>query len=444
MTLQIEQQETESRELKLTVHVDEARVQERIRTVAKKLAKSLRIPGFRPGKAPFHIVQRWVGEEALRGEAVDGLTEDLYKEAIEQVDAQPYAPGSLDDIEMEPLVLHLTVPMEPLVELGDYRQVRVDLPTVEVTDEQVNDAMKAIQEKHALLEPAARPAQEGDVVVANFKAVQNEDVLMERESAELLLDPETLYPDTPFVENVVGMSAGDQKSFETIVTSEEDEEAGAAVTYTVEVLDVKSRYLPPLNDSLAQEEGDFESLLDLRIDVRRQLTEAAQQKADAEYVDQVFDQVREGASVVFPPAAVELEIDDMVRDTEQRFKQQGWALEDFLKFQAKTLESWRDEMRPAAEERVQRSQITLALVRSEKLFLGDDELDQLIEERMGGIGEMEDELRQQLREFYSAGQGRVMMANEMMMNKFTDRIKAIGMGEAPDLSELEELSEEEE
>lgn len=444
MTLQIEQQENESRELKLIVQVDEARVQERIQKVAKRLAKSLRIPGFRPGKAPFHVVQRWVGDESLRGEAVESLTEEIYTEAIAQVEAQPYGPGSLDEIQMEPLVLHLTIPMEPLVELGDYRQVRIDPSAVEVTDEQVNDAMKAIQERHALLEPVARPAKEGDVVVANFKAVQDENVVMERESAELLLDPETLYPDTPFVENVVGMSAGEVKSFEAPVTSEEDEEAGAVVTYTVEILDVKSRYLPPLNDSLAREEGDFESLLDLRIDVRRQLTEAAQQEADAKYVDQVFDKIAEGASVVFPPAAVELELDEMVRDMEQRFGQQGWSLDDFLKFQGKTVESWRDEMRANAQERIQRRQIMLALVQAEKLFLKEDELDRRIEERMGGLGEIEDELRQQLRDFYSDGQGRFMIANDMLMTKFTERVKAIGLGEAPDLSELEELSEEEE
>ena len=145
MGLQIEQQENENRELALTVRVDEPRVAEAMRTTAKKLTKTLRIRGFRPGKAPYHVVQRWVGKDSLRAEAVESIAPDVFREAIEQVDVVPYAPGSIDDMEMEPLVFHITVPLEPTVDLGDYRQVSIDPPDTNVTDEQVNEAMTAIQ-----------------------------------------------------------------------------------------------------------------------------------------------------------------------------------------------------------------------------------------------------------------------------------------------------------
>ncbi len=477
MSLQIEQQETEERELKLIVRVDESRVQEEIRRAARKFARNLRIPGFRPGKAPFDVVQRWVGKEALRGEAVEAITEDIYRETLDQIDVVPHAPGSLDDIEMEPLVFYMTVPLEPVVELGGYRQVRVDPPKVEVSDEQVNRAMKAIQEKHALLEPANRPAQEGDVVIADLRAEQEGETTLERTGAELLLDPETLYPSIPFVANVVGMSAGEEKSFEITLpadTGEDEEEvredadeeaeagaeeevreeaeAGAeekageeadqdVVTYTVKVHEVKARYLPPLNDDLAREEGDFETLLELRMDVRRRLTEAAQKEADVEYVADVFDKIREGASVIYPPAAVEQELDRLIEETEERFERQGWALEDVLKIQGKTVEDMREDYRPRAMDQVERTQVTLALLRAEQLSTDEAELDQLVEERMGAMGDQDDEVSSQLREFYRSGPGRLFMANDMLMTKFSERLKAIGLGEAP---ELPELSEEEE
>ncbi len=455
MTLQIEQQETENRELKLKVQVDEARVQEQMRKTARKLAKKMRLPGFRPGKAPFHVVQRWVGPEALRGEAVEELTEDLYREAIDQAEVEPFAPGSLDDIEIEPLVLHLTIPLEPTVDLGDYRQVRVDPPTVEVEDKAVDEAMKAIQEKHALLEPADRPAQEGDVIIADLVAMQDDEVILDREGAELLLDPETLYPDIPFVENVVGMSAGEEKEFAIAIpdpAEDEAEEEGEdesetveqPVNYKVTVHEVKSRYLPPLSDDLAREEGDYETLLELRVETRKNLTEAAQRRADGEYVDQVFNKILEGATIVYPPAAVELELDRMLEEMEARFKQQGWTLEDLLKIQGKTIEMQRQEMQPQAEEQLKRSQTTIAIVRAERVSLEEAELDQLVEERMGDMGEIDEELKNQLREYYNSGQGRMFMANDMMMNKFTERVKAIGRGEAPDLAELEASSDEEE
>ncbi len=449
MSLEIEQQETANRELKLTVRVDEARVQGEIRKAARKFAGKLRIPGFRPGKAPFDVVQRWVGIDALRGEAVEAITDDVYREALEQIDVMPYAPASLDDIEMEPLVMHLTVPLEPAVELGEYRQVRVDPPQVEVTDEQVDAALKAIQEKHALLEPADRAAREGDLVIADLRAVQNGETTLDRKSAELLLDSETLFPDIPFVGYVVGMSAGEEKSFDIAVPAEtEESEADAdlevdqdVVTYTVKIHEVKSRYLPPLNDDLAKEEGDFETLLELRIDARRRLTEAAQREADAEYVDQVFEKIREGATVVYPPAAVERELDAMLGEMEQRFKQQGWALEDVLKMQGKTLEALREEYRPRAEDRVAKNQIVIAMLGAEQLSTEEAELDRLVDERMGAMGDMDEELSSQLREYYRSGQGRLFMANDVLMTKFAERVKAIGLGEAP---ELAEISEEEE
>ncbi len=440
MSLQIEQQETENRELKLTVRVDDDRVQTAMHKTAKRLSKNLRIPGFRPGKAPYHVVQNWIGAEALRSEAIDSITQDIYREATEQAGATPYAPGSLDDLETDPLVMHLTVPLEPVVNLGDYRSVRRDTPTVEVEDEAVNKALASIQEKHALLEPADRPAKEGDVVIADLKAEDDGDALIDREGAELVLDPDKLYKDTPFVENVVGMSAGDEKSFVLDMAAEGKEPR--MLTFTVKVHEVKSRYLPPLNDDLAREEGDFESLLDLRIDVRKKLTEAAQREADAEYVDEVFDAIREGATLTYPPAAIEMEIDRRVEGLEERFAAQNWALDEMLKLQGKTRETLRDELRPEAVNSFERNQVTLALLREERLTLHDDELDQLIDERLAAMGDaLSEDVAQQFREIYTAGQGRVMMANDALMNKFTSRLMAIGRGEAP---ELPELADEEE
>jgi trigger factor len=446
LTLEIEQRETENRELQLTVRVDESRVQEAMRQTARKFSRNIRIPGFRPGKAPFHVVRNWVGADALRAEAIDSIANDIYQEATEQADVVPFAPGSLDDIEMDPLVFHITVPLRPKVDLGDYRDVRVEPTPVEIADEAVNEAMKAIQEKHALLEPANRPAQEGDVVIADLHAKEDDLEVFSREKAELLLDPTELYPDTPFVENIVSMSAGEEKTFQLVLADEENDKSHE-LTYTVKLHEVKSRFVPPLNDELAREEGDFETLLDLRIHVRKQLTEAAQREADGKYVDEVFGKIRDGATVVYPPAAVEHEIDRMVAEMEERFSRQEWSLDAHLKLQGKTVADLREELRPEAEDYLVRSQITFALVRAEQLAVDDGELEARVDERLGRLNDLSEETARQLRELYTTGQGLVMMANEMLMEKFTERLKAIGRGEAPDLpepSELPEASDEEE
>ncbi len=439
MGLQIEQKEKENRELELTVQVDESRVAEAMREAAKKLTKTVRIRGFRPGKAPYHVVQRWVGTDTLRAEAVESLAPEIFREAIEQVDVVPYAPGSIDDMEMEPLVFRITVPLEPTVDLGDYRQVRIDPPEISVTDEQVNQAMKAIQERHALLEPADRPVQDGDVIIADLKAEKNGEVLLEREGSEFLVDAETLYQGTPFVENVVGMSAGDERTFDIASAKDDDEDdQDDIVTHTVAVQEVKSRYLPPLNDDLAKEEGDYETLLELRIDVRKQLTEAAQQQADAQYADQVFEKIQEGATVAYPPAAVERELDGIVEDLKQSVQRQGWDMEEYLRVQSKTIEAIREESKPGAEERVKGSQVSFALVRAEQLAVEDAELEQRVDERLGQLGEQEDGVIDQLRERYMSGRGRMVMINDVLSGKLSERLRAIGRGEAPEINESEE------
>lgn len=440
MGLQIEQQENENRELELTVRVDEPRVAEAMRETAKKLTKTLRIRGFRPGKAPYHVVQRWVGRDTLRAEAAESIAPDVFREAIDQVDVVPYAPGSIDDMEMEPLVFRIKVPLEPTVDLGGYRQVSIEPPEISVTDEQVNQAMKAIQERHALLEPADRPVQEGDVIIADLKAEKDGEVLLEREGAELLVDAEALYPRTPFVENVVGMSAGDERTFDiaSAKDDDDDDDQDGMVAYTVAVQEVKSRYLPPLNDDLAKEEGDYETLLELRIDVRKQLTEAAQRQADAQYADQVFEEMQEGATVAYPPAAVELELDTILENLNQSVQRQGWDMEEYLRIQGKTIEAIREEAKPSAEERVKRQQVTLALVRAEQLAVDDAELEQRVDERLGQLGVQEDGVIDQLRERYMSERGRMVIINDVLAGKLSERLRAIGRGEAPELAESEE------
>jgi len=436
LTLQIKQQETENRELKLTVQVDEARVQNKVREVIKKSAKNMRVPGFRPGKAPLHVIQRRIGEEALRTEAINSMLEDIFKEAIEQAEVTPYAPGVVDEMELEPLVLRITVPLIPKVDLGDYRQAQVDPPQVEAADEQVDEAMKAVQEKHALLELAGRPAAMGDVVIANIRAVQDGETVFEREAAELLLDPEKLFPGTLFVDNVVGMSAGEEKSFALPSPADETD----VKTYTIAVQDVKARYLPPLNDELALEEG-YETLLEMRIDVRRRLTEALQQRADAAYADQVYQKIRKGAVVTYPPVAIEQALDQMINNARENLKQQDWELEDYLKTQAKTIETLREELRPSAVEKLKENHIVAAFLRAERLAAEEAEVEQLIDERLGAMGEMDEEAAGQLREIYSSEKGRVAMLNDVLTAKFTERLRAIGRDEAP---ELPDPSEEEE
>jgi trigger factor len=212
------------------------------------------------------------------------------------------------------------------------------------------------------------------------------------------------------------------------------------VTYTVKVHEVKSRFVPPINDDLAKEEN-YDTLLDMRIDARKKLTEQAQKKADAEYIDKVFDAIKEGATVVFPPAALEMQIDQHIQELEQRFNQQGWSLSDYLKAQGKAPEVLREDLKPQAEQQLVRGQITRALIEAEKISVGNKDIDRLLEDRLNDTSDYNEELRQQLHDFYTAPESRSWLANDAMMTKFSERLKVIGEGQAPDISELSDEEE---
>ncbi|NDJ76834.1 MAG: trigger factor family protein, partial [Chloroflexi bacterium] len=173
--LDIQTEHLENHTTRLTVTVDDERVQKAMRQAARQIAKKARIPGFRPGKAPFNVVLNLYGPDYVLNEALDKLGNDVYREALDAAELEPYAPGSLEKVDPETesgLQLTFIVPKVPTVELGDYRDIRLEQEVEEITDEMVNDAMESLREGQAVIEPVERPIAIGDqVVLEHFEIV---------------------------------------------------------------------------------------------------------------------------------------------------------------------------------------------------------------------------------------------------------------------------------
>ena len=201
MALNVKTQDLENRQVEMTVEVPEDRFRAAMQAAARRLAKDVKIPGFRPGKAPYEVILNKVGHEAIFEEALDGLGQEMYREAIKESDLNPYAPGTLEEIvSQDPLVLRFTVPLEPNVELGDYQKVRVPFETPEVSDEEFEKVLEEIRQSRALIEPADRPAQMSDVVIidvtSELKAPEaGEDTsIMDMKGTEILLSEDARWP----------------------------------------------------------------------------------------------------------------------------------------------------------------------------------------------------------------------------------------------------------
>jgi trigger factor len=442
VTLTIRTEEDEQRQLKVTVEVAEERVQQAMRKKARSLAREVNVPGFRKGKAPYNVILNRFGVEAVRADAIEDMVQDVVVETMDEIEAEPYLQPTLDDLQMEPLVMQLTVPLEPTVVLGDYRAIRKELEPVEVTEEALEEALERVQARHQILEDVDRPAALGDLVTLHGAGKTDDDEaedIWHHHDSELLLDPEKVFPGLPVVENIVGMSAGEEKQFRFTFPEdyEEEELAGRDAVFDVSISLVQSRELPELTDELVKEDGEFETVEELKQGLAEQLQEQAERQAKSDMMDEFVDDLLVEAEINYPPAAVTSEIEDTVENFKNQVTRSGWKWEDYLQLQGETEASLGEQVREDAEERVRRGLVLRQFIREEKLAVDSADIDASIEKRLDSFGE-DEELRDRLRSFFTQGQGLESMSSEILLEKTQERIEAIVTGNAPDLEALEE------
>jgi trigger factor len=472
VTLTIQSTEDELRQMTLTIEVEESRVQTAMQKKARELGREIHMPGFRPGKAPYDVVLRRVGEETVRAEAIEDLIQPVFEEALEQEGIDPYAQPTLEDIESKPLVYKFTIPLSPTVILGDYRSIRQEVEEVQVTDEALEEALEYVRVRHQNIETVDRPAEVGDVVAisgsgrfttpkpvdageeaspdaetASDEAPVPTDLeaIFDEERLEILLDEKSLFPGTPFVENLVGTAVGDQKTFSFAFPDpfeQEPEYAGREAAFDITLLEVKRRELPPLDDDLAKLEGRYETLDELREGLRVDLTRQAESTAREKVIDDMIHHLLEDATLVYPPAAVEGQIDSMVEDFKSRLARSGWQYQDYLNLQGLTEESLREDFLENAEDQLRHQLALRQFILDEKLRVEAADIDSIIDDRVARFDN--EALRDSMRNYYRSGQGFDQISSEVLSNKAYERIRDIFNGNAPDLSAVEEAAMEEE
>jgi trigger factor len=438
----------------MTVEVAEERIETQMRQTARRLARNYNFPGFRKGKVPYQVLLTRLGHDYLRTEAIEDLLQPIFEEAMEEVDPEIYAQAQFMDMELSPLVLKFTIPLAPEVKLGDYRSVRREIEPVMVTDEAVADALDKLRQRYQEQEPVDRPVAAGDLVTLSGKGVVvavpvpepaegeeaaaelEEIVLFDTQHIELAMDDRELFPGTTFVENLLDLSAGDSKSFSLIFPDdfEEQEFAGREARFDVEILNVQNRLLPELDDALAEREG-LENLAALEAITRENLEKAAKSQQQNDLIEEMIDRLLETATLVYPPAAVDMEVDSRIETFKNQVSRSGWEWEDYLKLQGMEEGSLRGEFREGAEEALRRQLVLRQFVLDEKLKVGMDDLDAKLDERLAVFGD-NPELAEGMRNYYKSGYGFEMISSEILVDKAHERVVAIFSGTAPDLADL--------
>jgi trigger factor len=411
------------------VELDAAEIDKKLRQTARRISRQVTVPGYRRGKAPFHAVVRVFGQEAIQHEALEDFGQELYEQALEQIDYEPYEFGELEDVEWDPFRMKILLPIRPEVDLGDYRSVRVSIEPEPVTDEEVEARLADLQKQRTELVPVERAAAWGDQVVVD-KA--GDKPIMSKENHEMWLEAGSKIPMPGFHEEIIGMSPGEDKTF-TLTVPEGDYEAdvvGQEAQIAVHLHTVREEDVPPLDDDLALMVGDYDSLDALRAALRKEMEAAAAEKAESEYFDKVLDAMIEGAvKIEYPPQAIDREAEYALKQMENNLASSGIELERFLAMIGKTRESYKQELQPAAEERLRKRLVLGELAKHEGLKVEEGEVEAEVERLSGMMGDRADEMRQMLQ---SPG-GQLSVMDDLLAARAQERVIQIGKGEAPPL-----------
>ncbi len=428
--LKVTTESLENCEVLMTVEVDEQQTDKLLKAAAQRISKQVKIPGFRPGKAPYRMMVRRVGEETVRDEAMEDLSQSVFKQALEQAELEPYAPASMEDVSWDPLVMKVRVPVAPIIELGDYRALRMEAEPVEVSEAEVDEALKNLQEEYAVWNPVERPAQLGDMVTMAVKEQIGEDVLGDEENVEYeLAEKEEDGSGPDLTTPLLGLSAGDEKEFSlTYPQSFSDSRyAGKEVAVSVKVHGVKEKEIYPLDDDFAQTVGDFDTLQELKEKLTEDIRQQKEREADDELSQEALKQLLEDAErIEWPKVLEEEEIDQMLSEQDRKLQQSGLNLDTYLSIQKKTREQLREEFRPAAQERLRRSLALSKLVELEDLSVAGHEVSGQIDRLSLMAGERGSELRQAL----ATPDNVQYIVNDLLTSKALERLVQIVKGEA--------------
>src|SRR5215212_4316502 len=407
------------------------------RRAARKISERGKIAGFRPGKAPYDMVVRNYGEQAILEQAMDYFVDAEYSNILKEADVEPGAAGALESIDsLEPPRLTFRVPLAPEADLGDYHSIRLPYEWTAPDEKAVEAAVEDLRQMYASTENVEREAQEGDYVMVDVKSETTE--LNRTGFAAFIRQAErdTEWPFNGFAKELVGLKAGDTKTITHSFPADWEVEAlqGKDVEMELTVKTVRAVSLPELDDEFAKSTGAGETVDALREAVKKDVETRSKADYDDKYFVDLIEKIKEGATLKYHEHALEHEGEHVLEDLSQRLGQQGMDLDTYFKVRSTTREQFlEEEVKPVAKKRFERSLILDEIVRREQLEVDNAALDAEFNQTLSALTMQGVDLgkirggRQ--------GQQRVAQAvamesaNRVLTRRALDLLKSIAVGE---------------
>ncbi len=424
--MKISTQTVENGQAVVQIEVEPQELDESLDKAYRQVVKRVAIPGFRKGKAPRSVVERHIGREGLQKEALEDLIPELCARAVQEQKMEVIAQPAIEILQLEPVIFKATFPLRPRVELGDYRSIRVERPAVDVTEEQIDSVLDKLRERRAVWSPVQRPAGLEDLVTADIEEVSPEGGTKKYEGRQIIMVKESVYPLPEFPEKLVGMSVGEDKEFDLSYPPEYKfaELAGKQYKLKVKVTEVKEKRLPEVDEEFAKSlDQGLENVEALRGSIAENLRKAADEAAKRDQERGAVEALAAGATVEFPPVLVEQEVEDLIREREMMFRNQG-GLEAYLKSMKKSEEQMREEFRPKAIERVTHSLVLGKLAEVEGISADEAEIHAEIDKMSEEAGDRGADIRR----IFDSHEGHHVIENRLISRKALERLAEIASG----------------
>lgn len=421
----------------VVVDVEPDRLEAARHRAARKLAERGKIPGFRPGKAPYEVILRYYGDAAIHEQAVDLLVDEVYPLMLKEAEINPAAAGSLEKVDgTDAPKFTFKVPLMPEVVLGDYQDIRQPYNFVPPGSEKLDQALEELQQMYSSTETVERESKEGDYLLVDLKA--DKESLTRSGFATIIRkeDRENEFPFPGFARQLVDLKTGDIKTVNYTYPKDFSDTSLAGETVNIEttIKTIRSVTLPPLDDEFAKLTGQYETLDALKEALSKDIEARARAEYEDEYFAELVDKIKEGATIKYAAQSLNHEAEHVVDDLRQRLAKQGLDLDTYYKMRnTDAAKFFEEEAKPVAKKRLERSLILDEISRKEKIEVDNDSLDKefnntLVDLQMQGVN---------MNKIRGGKQGQQRVAEAVAMESATrlltrrtlERLKAIAVGE---------------
>ena len=409
MSFKVEQLE-EKNMVKLVIEASAEEFEAGLNAAYNKNKNKISVPGFRKGKAPRKMIEQLYGSQIFFEDAANEIIPDAYADAAKEsgLDIVSQPKVSIEQLEAgKPFIFAAEVAVRPEVELGEYKGVEVTKADAEVTDADVEEELKKVQDQNSrTVSVEDRDVKDGDMTVIDFEGFIDGEAFEggKGENYPLTIGSHS-FIDT-FEEQMIGMNIGEEK--ELNVTFPEDYHAenlkGKPATFKVTVKEIKEKQLPELDDDFAQDVSDFDTLAEYKDDLKKKIAERKESEAKAKKESEAIEKVVEAAKMDIPQAMIDTQVNRMLEDFAMRLQQQGLSVEQYFQYTGMTADKIMEEMKPEAVKRIKNSLVLEAVAKAENIEVSEEEFEAELQ-KMADMYKMEIE---KIKEFMQDAEAKQM------------------------------------